>query len=228
MCGGLQPCCMGTPHLWQQGCPFVLGSATSLISLLSSFFSFKNSSKSICSYQSWWLMQQLLLGQNSWNHTAITHARSHARRRVVSPLFPIPGTKHSLTAQRARAAAQLAGAEMLTLTVKGWVTLWKLFRRVTLLVPFSPPATDPCGFIQCWSSAPAAARREHKGGFSGHEGSQWELQKDWSHAWLICWSPEKSFCLSWKHIVLATRLPFPLPFFLLFNSLDRSYLCGEK
>lgn len=35
------------------------------------------------------------------------------------PPFPIPGTKHSLTAQRARAAAQLAGAGMLALSVKG-------------------------------------------------------------------------------------------------------------
>lgn len=201
---------MGPPHLPWPGCPFVPGPVASL------FFpspSVLNSCESICSYQGWWLMQQLLLGQNSWNHTAITHAHSHARRRVVPPPrlhspFPISGTKHSLTAQRARAAAQLAEAEMLMLPVKGWVTLWKLFRRVTLLVPFflQPPILSgswDAGGLHWLLPAENTMKA-----FQGKKAPDGSHKNDWSRAWLICWSPEKSFCLSWKHVILAPRLPF--------------------
>lgn len=50
------------------------------------------------------------------------HMHAHMHTEGLFPLrppFPISGTKHSLTVPRAGAAAQLAGAEMLMLSVKG-------------------------------------------------------------------------------------------------------------
>lgn len=48
------------------------------------------------------------------------HAHMHTEGLFpLRPPFPISGTKHSLTVPRAGAAAQLAGAEMLMLSVKG-------------------------------------------------------------------------------------------------------------
>ena len=139
----------------------------------------------------------------------------HAEGLYVSPPyppFPISGTKHSLTAWRAGAAAQLAGAEMLMLSVKGWVTLQKLFRRVTLLVPF--PLQPP---ILSGSSDTGGLRRllpteSTMQAFQGEKAPDGSHKDNWSRAWQICWSPEKSFCLSWRHMMLAPRLP-PLPLF---------------
>lgn len=126
----------------------------------------------------------------------------------LCPPFLVSGTKHSLTAWRAGAAAQLAGAELLMLSVKGWVTLQKLFKRVNLLVsfPLQPPillSSSDAGGLHWLLPAESTMKA-----FQCKKAPDGSHKNNWSCAWLICWSSEKSFCLSWKHVILAPRMTF--------------------